>query len=284
MKRSVAKSVAVGLLLGCARTAGADESGVAVTPPPPGVQATAIPDETLPPPKYAGIPQKPVNYREPRREYASVAANDWTIEVEKQLLTEEPELAGKAVARLAQNLNAALAVLPEASRGKLKKVKIFLMYGPKAKGDGRDNGFEYHQRSAPDCYRTLDPRWGNGIVAYSAENYVWQSDLWALKLPLHELAHAYHLDQWQEDRAEIVKAYENARQRKLYRHLQDEAGSMIDKAYAIENPIEYFAELSCMYFAGCDYAPHNRKELEAYDPEGCAMIRELWGIKQSHQP
>ncbi len=267
-----------GLVILCAGVAGAAEAGVAVTNLPAGAGSTALPVEARLPPKYPGIWQKPVNYREPPREYETVSTNGWTIEVEKQLMSEDPELAGKAVARLSLKLNEALAALPEASRANLRKLKVFLMYGPKAKGGGRDNGTEYYQKDAPDCYQTLDPRWGNSLVIYSAENYVWQSDLWALKLSLHELAHAHHLVQWPEDRVEIVQAYEHAMSRKLYRNVRDDQGKTHAKAYAIQNPIEYFAELSCMYFAGCDYPPRNRKELKAYDPEGYAMIQKLWGI------
>jgi hypothetical protein len=280
LKRSVAKSLVVGLLLLCARNTDAAESGVAETDPQVVADPNKIPVKARTGPKYLGVQQKPVNYRDPRREYTSVPAAGWTIQVEAQALSEEPEPTGKAVARLAQKLNEALAALPEASRANLKKLQIFLMYGPKAKGGGRDNGCEYFQQRAPDCYQTLDQRWGNSIVIYSAANYEWQSELWALKLPLHELAHAHHLGQWPEDRVEIVRAYDNAVNRKLYSNVRNDQGHTIDKAYALENPIEYFAELSCMFFVRCDYAPSNRKELEAYDPEGCAMIRELWGIKE----
>jgi hypothetical protein len=280
MRRLGSKLGIVGLSILCAQTVGAAESGTAVPDTPLAAGSSAPPPEVRPGPKYPGIPQKPVNFREPPRVYAAVPTNDWTIQVEKQLMDEDPKLAGKAAARLAQKLNAALAVLPEATRANLKKLPIFLMYGPEAKGGGRDNGFEYHQLSAPDCYESLDPRWGNGIVAYSAANYVWQSELWALKLPLHELAHAYHLGQWPEDKEEIVRAYENAMSRKLYRNVRTDQDETLEKAYALENPMEYFAELSCMYFVGCDYPPRNRKELQAYDPEGYAMIRELWGIKE----
>ncbi|MCX6879974.1 MAG: hypothetical protein NTW21_40165 [Verrucomicrobia bacterium] len=280
MRSSVAKALLAGLLIVRAGDAAAEESGVAVVSPPSAAGSTATPVKARQGPKYPGIPQKPVNFRDPPREYTPVLAAGWTIQVEKQALAEEPELAGKAAARLGQKLNEALAALPEASRANLKKLKIFLMYGPKAKGGGRDNGTEYYQPQAPDCYPTLDPHWGNSIVIYSAENYEWQSDLWALKLTLHELAHAHHLGQWPEDRAEIVRAYENAMNRKLYRNVRTDQGQTVAKAYAIENPMEYFAELSCMYFAGCDYAPRNRQELATYDPEGYAMIRELWEIKQ----
>jgi len=233
------------------------------------------------PPKFKGIKQKYVNYRDPVREYEEVKTNKWTVEVEKQLVTDNPKLAGKAVARLEQMLEKALAAMPltDAYRDKMRNRKVFLMYGPKAKNDGRDNGAEYYQPHAPNCYTNLDTRWGGGIVVYCAGNYVWQTDFWALKLVMHELVHVYHLEQWPEDQADICKGYENAVKRKLYLNVKDDQGKSHEKAYALQNPMEYFAELSCMYFTGCDYHPRNRKELKEYDPEGYAMIQKFWGVK-----
>lgn len=44
--------------------------------------------------------------------------------------------------------------------------------------------------------------------------------------------------------------------------------------------LEYFAELSCMYFVGCNYQPFNRKQLKDYDPVGYAMIQQMWKKKK----
>ena len=48
-----------------------------------------------------------------------------------------------------------------------------------------------------------------------------------------------------------------------------------DPAAALVNQLEYFAELSRMYFAKCNYQPTNLEELKAHDPIGHAMIRKL---------
>lgn len=254
--------------VGIAAASGAD---------PAGGPAKAV----RPPSKYEGIQQKPVNFREPPRAYQAVSTNGWALQVESQLVDENPALAGKAAARLTRKLNEALALLPEASHACLKTVKVFLMYGPKAKADGRDNGAEYHQVTAPACYETLDPRWGHGLVVYCAENYVWLSEFWALKVTVHELAHVYQLAQGPEDQPDIVRAYDHAMRGNLYRQVRNDRGEVLDKAYAIQNPLEYFAELSCMYFTGCDYPPRTRAELKAYDPVGYAMIQKMWGMKDA---
>ncbi|MEI6232737.1 MAG: hypothetical protein WCT04_06785 [Planctomycetota bacterium] len=66
----------------------------------------------------------------------------------------------------------------------------------------------------------------------------------------------------------------------LYFGVKDRKGKTIDKAYASVNQLEYFAELTCMYFVECDYHPVNRVELNVYDPDGLAMIEKMWGIKK----
>lgn len=225
-------------------------------------------------------PQKPVNYSEPPREYEAVPLNGRTIQVERQLLSDSPDLAKQALGRLEQKLGEAFAALPESSHDNLKKLQLFLMYGPNAKGGGRDNGLEYFQKNAPECYRTLDPRWGSSVVIYSAENYVWISDFWALKALVHEFAHAHQLEQWPEDQPDIYQAWEKAMSRGLYRNVRDEQGKTLEKAWATVNQLEYFAELSCMYFVGCNCQPFNRKELKTYDPTGYAVVEKMWGARE----
>ncbi len=173
-----------------------------------------------------------------------------------------------------------LALLPEPSRARLRKVPIYLLYGPKAKGGGRDNGLEYFQKDAPKHHRLLDPRWSDCVVIYCAENYLRISEFWALKALVHEFAHAYHLEQWSEDQPDILRAWDNAMKNGLYRNVKDEEGKSIEKAYALVNQLEYFAELSCMYFSGCNYQPFDRKELKTYDPRGYAMILKMWHVKK----
>lgn len=228
---------------------------------------------------YEAIQQKPVNYRQPPREYRVFSTNGWTIEVEKQLLTDNQRIADKAVSRLARKLNEVVEMLPAASRKRIVNRRIFLMYGPKAKNDGRDNGAEYFQPHAAAHFKDIDLRWGGNVAVYCAENYARLSELWSTKVLVHELAHAYHLEQWPEDQPDICRAYKDAMDHKLYHNIKDRKGKTHETVYAVQNPLEYFAELSCMYFGGCDYPPYNRKELKAYDPEGYAMIQKMWNVK-----
>jgi hypothetical protein len=224
-------------------------------------------------------PQKFVDYREPPRQYRAFRAGCWKVWVEKELLSAAPDLAGEALARLGTRLAEALAVLPARSRPQLRKLPIFLLYGPEARGGGRDNGLEYFRKTAPEHSAHLDPRWKSCVVVYCAENYLRLSEFWALKALVHEFAHAHHLEHWPEDRPDVRQAWASAARRRLYRGVQDDQGRRREKAYAAVNHLEYFAELSCIYFVGGEYEPFDRQGLQTYDPAGCALVEKMWGLR-----
>ena len=84
------------------------------------------------------------------------------------------------------------------------------------------------------------------------------------------------MQQWPEKQPDIVRAWQHARDNNLYRNVLDRyTKQTVASAYALTNQLEYFAELSCMYFVRCNYEPSDRKELEEYDPVGYEMIRKI---------
>jgi hypothetical protein len=198
--------------------------------------------------------------------------------MEEELCVEHPVLASNALARLGAKLAEIGRVLPDHSLRLLQARKLFLMSGELSRQEGRNNGADYFQPSAPEHFPQLDPRMASSILIYSASNYVWLSDLWARKVLVHEFAHAWQLEQWPEKQETILSAYEHAKEKGLHRQVLGDDGKPLETAYAIANQLEYFAELSCMYFNCCDYFPRNRQELQAYDPVGYAMIRQMWQI------
>lgn len=48
------------------------------------------------------------------------------------------------------------------------------------------------------------------------------------------------------------------------------------KAYALTNELEYFAELSEAYLGRNDFYPYNRKQLEKYDSVGYGVMKTIW--------
>lgn len=229
-------------------------------------------------------PAKEVNYREPARAYVVTNAQGWTVHLERELADAQPALAREALARLDAKLADMLRRLPAGSHARLRRLPIFLLFGEEAKAGGRDNGAEYFQREAPEFFPLTDPHWGSSLVIYSARNYVQLSDQWAVRVLLHEFAHAWQLEQWPEKQVDILAAYDHAMNQGLYRGVKDVNGDPIAKAYATENQLEYFAELSGAYFLRGEYEPFDRAALRAYDPEGYAMIEKMWGVNGPPPP
>jgi hypothetical protein len=94
---------------------------------------------------------------------------------------------------------------------------------------------------------------------------------------LHELAHAYH------DRV-LPDGYDNEEIKAAHRRAL--AGNTYDRvlhvggdetlAYAMNNPMEYFAELSEAYFGTNDFYPFVRSEVKTHDPQMYKLLEKLW--------
>jgi hypothetical protein len=210
-----------------------------------------------------------------------VPVRAWTVLVEKQLMQQDQELAKKALDRLQQQLDELMRLFPKPAQKRFSKLTLFLMFGERSDGGGRDNGLEFFQKDAPQHYLNLDPRMASGILIYSADNYVWLPPRRALMALAHEFAHAYQLEQWPENEPQIYDTWEHAVQQGLYRNVKDENGEVLEQGYAAVNQLEYFAELSMVYFVGGYYTPFNPTELKSYDAAGYEMVRKMWNIGQA---
>jgi hypothetical protein len=235
------------------------------------ISASFCSPKTLQPPA-----QKFVNYNFPVRSYDETKIRQWKVYIEKPLFEHDAHLALTALYRLDQKLGEAMKALPLSSHKDFTHLNFFLMYGPESINGGRNNGLEFFPDRAPDYHPLLDPRWRNCIVVYSARNYIAISEFWALKALVHELSHAHHLLHWPENMPELYNCWQNAMRLNLYHNVQDTNGHNVEKAWACTNQLEYFAELSCMYFIGCNYYPFNRQQLQSYNPTGYALIQQMW--------
>lgn len=163
--------------------------------------------------------------------------------------------------------------------GKLKELKIFLLWGQKSPKGGKKSGMRYVRKGETNTRLHYDARWEHSIVIYSAENLMYLTDMWAKKAITHEFAHAWHIMHWPDKYTKIITPWKNAKTRNLYKNVKDYKGRLKPKAYAIKNNLEYFAELSAMYFVGGDYFPYEREKLTKYDPDGVKMVKKLWQLR-----
>jgi hypothetical protein len=73
----------------------------------------------------------------------------------------------------------------------------------------------------------------------------------------------------------IMRAYRKAETGKLYQRVLT-VTNRYSRAYALQSPFEYFAELTEAYFGRNNFYPFDRYDLESYDKSGYEMIREAW--------
>ena len=97
---------------------------------------------------------------------------------------------------------------------------------------------------------------------------------------LHEMAHAFHHKFLTGgfDNKELKAAYQKAVKSKKYDSVLKIAHTE-EKAYALNNPQEYFAEATEAFFGTNDFYPSVRSELRLHDPEGYDLLKKLWGEK-----
>jgi hypothetical protein len=99
---------------------------------------------------------------------------------------------------------------------------------------------------------------------------------------LHELAHAFHDRVLGFENAQIEAAYQKAKAAGLYDRVQrqdSEGRKRLDRAYALTNAKEYFAECTEAFFAKNDFFPFTKDELQKHDPEMFDLLTQLWGKK-----
>ena len=107
---------------------------------------------------------------------------------------------------------------------------------------------------------------------------------------LHELAHAYHnrVIVGSFDNAEIKTAYEHAKASGKYDKVERWHGNgkpnTFERAYAMTNPMEYFAENTEAFFGRNDFFPFTREQLKQADPEMFALLAKLWGTQAEAAP
>ncbi|TWT89429.1 sulfatase-like hydrolase/transferase [Stieleria varia] len=202
----------------------------------------------------------------------------WRVHVNPRLTKDDAsrKKLGRAMELLTVQLKEIKQKLPKDAVAELQKVDLW--FSPKYPNTGARA--EYHP----------SPQWlrENGrseIMARGVEfSNVEIFEAESRRMPnfaLHELAHAFHDRVLGFDHAEIRKVFDRAVASGKYESVlrQDANGNRRpDRAYALSNHKEYFAELSEAYFSKNDFFPFDRTELLETDPEGARVVKEAWGV------
>jgi hypothetical protein len=212
---------------------------------------------------------------EPTDAYDARDVGGWRVMVNKRFAADEPAQCEELLTLLRVQLYQVARVVPAAAVGKLKKVTIWverdephhecMAYHPDA-GWLRDNGMN------PDKARCVE-------IADAANFLAWAKDQpWMV---LHELAHAYHHQFLPDgfDNRDLRTAWHRATgEQKRYDAVLHINGRTV-RAYAANNPMEFFAEASEALFGTNDFFPFVRAELASHDPETHDVVRRLWGVE-----
>ncbi len=201
----------------------------------------------------------------------------WRVLVNVKLLESEPEATSIALRILRQQLQEIIRVIPNQALDPLRKVTLWFspeypQVPPRA---------EYHPGAGWLRENGRDPRMVKGVEFTDIK--IFEAE--AKRMPnftLHELAHAYHdaeLDQGFEN-PEIKAAFTRAKASGSYERVGRWNGegrpSTTERAYAITNPMEYFAESTEAFFSRNDFYPFDRGELHAHDPKMEDLLERLW--------
>jgi hypothetical protein len=198
----------------------------------------------------------------------------WTVHVSPKLLAEQPKETARALELMRGQLEEIKRVVPQAAVLELQKVPIW--FSPEYPGVPPHG--EYHS-----SVWWLWKHSRNLAMVKSVEfTNVRIFEPECRRMPmmvLHELAHAYHDRVLGNDEPRIRKAYEKAKAGGKYDRVERrdaEGRTSMDRAYALTNPQEFFAEMTEAYFGTNDFYPYTRADLEKHDPELIPLLRTLW--------
>jgi lysophospholipase L1-like esterase len=242
--------------------AGAEARAQAMEP----LLATLLGDKPLidPPPSPATV-----------RETREIAG--WKVHVSEALLAREPTETAWALELLQKQLEEIVRVAPPPAVAELQKVPLY--FSPEY--PGLKPRAEFHPSAVWLRDNGRDPVMAKAVEFTNIRIFEREMN----RMPnfaLHELAHAYHDRVLPQgfDNPEIKAAYEKARAGDKYARVERWHGNgepnTFERAYAMTNPQEFFAENTEAFFSRNDYFPFTRDELKQHDPETFALLEKLW--------
>ena len=205
----------------------------------------------------------------PTTKYATTRVAGWTVRVNRELLTTQSDLGSNALALLAVKLRDITNTVPAHACDALKRVPIWL-----GVNDGHAPCAEYHPSKDWLARNGYNPDKAKGVEIGHARKFL----DWSPQQPamiLHELAHAYHDQVLGFSDRRIRQAYEHAKADGLYESVTRHNGKK-ERAYALTDDHEYFAEATEAFFGTNDFYPFTRAELKQHDPKIFKILEEVW--------
>lgn len=207
---------------------------------------------------------------EPTSNYSAQNLEGWTVYVNNVLLNEKKAVGEEALHLLRVKLYDINRVVPKPALDRLHEVPVWVEF--------KDKDIRcacYHESKDWLIENGFNPNKAESVEIGNAATFL----RWTLDQPsmlLHELAHAYHHRVLGHDNPTILAAYELALKSKSYESVLCYNGR-VERAYALQNAKEYFAELTEAYFGQNDFYPFVRAEIMRHDPRMYETLKKLWG-------
>jgi hypothetical protein len=196
------------------------------------------------------------------------------VNVSNRLLDGEAAPTSKALELLQKQLEDIVRVVPRAAVTELQKVPLWISpeypnTAPRA---------EYHPDAEWLRSHGRDPVMARGVEFTNVKIFEAETR----RMPcfaLHELAHAYHDRVLGFGEHRILLTYDKAKACGKYENVdrRDSEGRVTkDRAYAMTNHKEYFAECTEAFYGTNDFFPFTKEELKQHDPDMFALLETLW--------
>jgi len=227
----------------------------------------------------AGSPVSDDSRAAPGTRYQTRSIAGWTLHIRRELFAQKPELTNRALELLTKQLAEIVRVVPAPALAELRRVPLY--FSPEY--PGIPPRAEFHPNGGWLRDHGRDPAMAKSVEFTNIRIFEREMN----RMPnfaLHELAHAYHnlVLPNGPDNPEIKATYERAKASGKYDRVECWHGNgeanTFERAYALTNPQEFFAENTEALFSRNDFFPFNRAELKRHDTETCKLLERLWGV------
>jgi hypothetical protein len=200
-------------------------------------------------------------------DYHQLAIEGWKVLVSSELRMRDPQTLARCLEVLSESLRGIVKGVPRAALEKIRHVPIWLEYD-----DSRNHGGVYHASRAWLIENNMNPAKEKSVqFTKNLATLIATQPM----MVLHELAHAYHDQVLSFQDPLIMAAYQRALSSRRYDNVERNNGRH-ERAYAMTDHTEYFAELSEAYFGVNDFFPFTRAQLASFDPESFDVIAAAW--------
>lgn len=208
-------------------------------------------------------------------QYQRQELSGWRVLVNRKLVA-QPELREQTLNLLGAQLQHIARVVPDQALGKLRQIPIWV--------EASSSQFPcmcFHESREWLSTHGVNPEKTGAVELANPTNFLtWTRDQPCMVL--HELAHGYYQRFLGEHHQDIRRCYAEAKTAKLYDSVLRINGRR-ERHYALNNPKEYFAEMTEAFFGTNDFYPFVRAELREHDPKMYALLKDVWGVTSSER-